>query len=48
MNIRGKGNDKNFAIRSPWSDSSTIDVKMPRTASARTLCRRFDAYSAAE
>ena len=24
MNIRGNGNDRNFVIRSPWSDSPAI------------------------
>ena len=31
-------------IRSPWSDRSTIDSKMPRTAPGRTLCRKLAAY----
>jgi hypothetical protein len=43
MNMRGHGSERNFAIRSPWSDRSTIDSKIPRTAPGRTLWRRLAA-----
>src|SRR6516165_11407946 len=48
MNMRGQGRARNFAIRSPWSDRSTIDWKIPRTAPGRTLWPRLAAYRALE
>src|SRR3974377_1807441 len=41
MNIRGQGRPRNFVIRSLWSDRSTLDWKIPRTAAGRTLGRRL-------
>jgi hypothetical protein len=48
MNMRGQGSVRNFGIRSPWSDRSTIDSKIPRTAPGRTLWRRLAANRALE
>jgi hypothetical protein len=43
MNMRGQGRERNFVIRLPLSERSTMDSKMPRTAPGRTLCRRLAA-----
>lgn len=48
MNMRGTGKTRKIPIRSSSSDSRTIEVKIPRTAPARTLWRRLMAYSALE
>src|SRR6185437_13775036 len=48
MNMRGQGSARNFGIRSSWSERSTIDRKIPRTAPGRTLSRRLTANRALE